>query len=111
MLKADGVGNDEFLEYKEKPLVRHGDDIYYGDLSDKTELCMKDCELEFIGEPTSLVKAYAFKRIALENVKVSGIVGDCVASWGEDGELSVKNCEGLNDVVRHATEPFSCKAI
>ena len=35
MLKTDGIGNDEFLEYKGRPLVRHGDDIYYGDLSDK----------------------------------------------------------------------------
>ena len=35
MLKTDGIGNDEFLEYKDRPLVRHGDDIYYGDLSDK----------------------------------------------------------------------------
>ena len=35
MLKAEGVGSGEFLEYKGKPLVRHGDDIYYGDMSDK----------------------------------------------------------------------------
>ena len=35
MLKTEGVGAGEYLEYKGKPLVRHGDDIYYGDLSDK----------------------------------------------------------------------------
>ena len=35
MLNANGVGNEEFLEYKGKPLVRQGDDIFYGDLSDK----------------------------------------------------------------------------
>lgn len=35
MLNAVGIGNEEFLEYKGKPLVRQGDDIYYGDLSDK----------------------------------------------------------------------------
>ncbi len=34
MLKAEGVTNEEFLEYKGRPLVRQGDDIYYGDLSD-----------------------------------------------------------------------------
>lgn len=33
MLNAIGVNNDEFLEYKGRPLVRQGDDIYYGDLS------------------------------------------------------------------------------
>ena len=35
MLKAEGVTNEEFLEYKGRPLVRQGDDIYYGDLADK----------------------------------------------------------------------------
>ena len=35
MLNAEGVGSEEFLEYKGKPLVRQGDDIFYGDLSDK----------------------------------------------------------------------------
>lgn len=35
MLNAEGVGNEEFLEYKGRPLVRQGDDIFYGDLSDK----------------------------------------------------------------------------
>ena len=35
MLNAEGVGTEEFLEYKGKPLVRQGDDIFYGDLSEK----------------------------------------------------------------------------
>jgi hypothetical protein len=35
MLNAEGVSNNEFLEYKGKPLVRQGDDIFYGDLSEK----------------------------------------------------------------------------
>lgn len=35
MLNAEGVSTEEFLEYKGKPLVRQGDEIYYGDLSDK----------------------------------------------------------------------------
>ena len=35
MLNVSGVTNEEFLEYKGRPLVRQGDDIYYGDLSDK----------------------------------------------------------------------------
>lgn len=36
----------EFLEYKGKPLVRKGDDIYYGDMSDKfvVKLTVKDSE-------------------------------------------------------------------
>ena len=35
MLNANGVNTDEFLEYKNRPLVRKDDDIYYGDLSEK----------------------------------------------------------------------------
>ena len=35
MLNAEGVGIEEFLEYKGKPLVRQGDDIFYGDLSEE----------------------------------------------------------------------------
>lgn len=35
MLNTQGVSNDEFLEYKGRPLVRQGDDIYYGDMSDE----------------------------------------------------------------------------
>ena len=33
MLDVNGAKNNEFLEYKGRPLVRQGDDIYYGDLS------------------------------------------------------------------------------
>ncbi len=34
MLNANGVSENEFLEYKGRPLVRKDSDIYYGDLSD-----------------------------------------------------------------------------
>lgn len=40
MLDAKGVDSKEFLEYKGRPLVRQGDDIYYGDLSDKYHVYM-----------------------------------------------------------------------
>ncbi len=33
MLKANGLGNDEFLEYKGRPLVRQDNEIFYGDMS------------------------------------------------------------------------------
>lgn len=35
MLHADGVTSEEFVEYKGRPIVRQGDDIFYGDLSEK----------------------------------------------------------------------------
>ena len=35
MLNFEGVGIDEFVEYKGRPIVRQGDDIFYCDLSEK----------------------------------------------------------------------------
>jgi len=35
MFELEGVEAGEFIEYKGKPLVRQGDDIFYGDLSEK----------------------------------------------------------------------------
>lgn len=35
MLEFEGVTLDEFVEYKGRPIVRQGDDIYYGDMSEK----------------------------------------------------------------------------
>ena len=40
MLEVNGAKNNEFLEYKGRPLVRQGDDIYYGDLSAKYHVHM-----------------------------------------------------------------------
>ena len=40
MFDLEGVSEGEFLEYKGKPLVRHGDDIFYGDLSEKNYIYM-----------------------------------------------------------------------
>jgi hypothetical protein len=40
MLNAEGVTNEEFLEYKGRPLVRHDGDIYYGDMSAKYHVHM-----------------------------------------------------------------------
>ena len=40
MINAQGVNNEEYLEYKGRPLVRHDADIYYGDLSAKYHVHM-----------------------------------------------------------------------
>ncbi len=40
MLDAKGIENGEYLEYKGRPLVRQGNDIYYGDLSDRYHIYM-----------------------------------------------------------------------
>lgn len=40
MFELEGVEEGEFLEYKGKPLVRQGDDIFYGDMSEKNYVYM-----------------------------------------------------------------------
>ena len=40
MLDVNGVNSNEFIEYKGRPLVRQGDDIYYGDMADKYYIYM-----------------------------------------------------------------------
>ena len=40
MLDVKGLENNEYLEYKGIPLVRQGDELYYGDLSDKFYIYM-----------------------------------------------------------------------
>lgn len=40
MFDLNGVGTEEFLEYKGRPLVRKDDEIYYGDLADKYHVFM-----------------------------------------------------------------------
>ncbi len=40
MLELNGVGENEFVEYKNRPLVRQGNDIFYGDLSEEYHVYM-----------------------------------------------------------------------
>ena len=40
MLNFNGVDEKEFLEYKGQPLVRQGNEIIYGDMSDKHYIFM-----------------------------------------------------------------------
>ncbi len=58
MLEVNGVDNNEFLEYKGRPLVRQGDDIYYGDMSDKFfiyMMVMQESETENGTVPTRIM--------------------------------------------------------
>ena len=40
MLTANGIENNEYLEYKGRPLVRQGEELFYGDLSEKYYIYM-----------------------------------------------------------------------
>ena len=52
MLNTTGIENGEFIEYKGRPLVRQGDDIYYGDLSDKHYVFMMIMSDKKLGDET-----------------------------------------------------------
>ena len=58
MLNAKGVEENEFLEYKGRPLVRQGDDIYYGDLTETYYIymmIMSDKEIEGVSVPDKIM--------------------------------------------------------
>ena len=58
MLNAEGVTNEEFLEYKGRPLVRHDADIYYGDMSAKYHvhmIVMSEKEVKGVQVPNKIV--------------------------------------------------------
>ena len=58
MLEVNGAKSNEFLEYKGRPLVRQGDDIYYGDMSDKYYIymmIMNEAETEHGTIPTQIM--------------------------------------------------------
>ena len=40
MLNANGVSNNEFVEYKGRPLVRQDNEIFYGDMSENAYVYM-----------------------------------------------------------------------
>ena len=58
MINAQGVNNEEYLEYKGRPLVRHDADIYYGDLSAKYHvhmIVMSEKEIKGVQVPNKIV--------------------------------------------------------
>ncbi len=80
MLNAIGVNNDEFLEYKGRPLVRQGDDIYYGDMSAEYHvymMIMDDEEKQGVKVPTQIMVQLRQKNSAMpkkQNISTKGLV-------------------------------------
>ena len=80
MLNAIGVNNDEFLEYKGRPLVRQGDDIYYGDLSAEYHvymMIMDDKEVKGVNVPTTIMVQLRQKNSVIpkkQNLCTNGLV-------------------------------------
>lgn len=91
MLNAVGVNNDEFLEYKGRPLVRQGDDIYYGDLSEEYHvymMIMDDKEVKGVNVPTTIMVQLRQKNSAIpkkQNLCTNGLVDalEIAVAWLE----------------------------
>ncbi len=89
MLNTQGVSNDEFLEFKGRPLVRQGDDIYYGDMSDEYHvylMIMDDKETaKGVNVPTTIMVQLKQKDSAMPKKQVisNGLVDalETAAAW------------------------------
>ncbi len=74
MLNLNGVEKNEFVEYKGKPLVRQGNEIVYGDMSDKYYIFMmimgeKDTECGTVPDKI-LVQLFESATKSLTNQKI-----------------------------------------
>jgi len=95
MFNVSGIENGEFLEYKGKPLVRSGDDIIYGDLSDKYYVHMivmgdkksSKCDVEVPGNILVQLIESSTKAIA----KQKPVVGLAEAFEYAEAWLTTKN--------------------
>ena len=91
MLNATGVNNDEFLEYKGRPLVRQGDDIYYGDLSADNHvylMIMDDKDVKGVKVPTTVMVQLREKGSVFpkkQNICAGGLTDalEIAAAWLE----------------------------
>jgi hypothetical protein len=91
MLNVTGVNKDEFLEYKGRPLVRQGDDIYYGDLSDKYHvymMIMDDKDVKGVKVPTMVMVQLREKGSVIpkkQNLCTGGLIDalETAAAWLE----------------------------
>ena len=83
----------------------------YGGEEHPVSLTMKNCRFSFASEQTELIRAANFAEITLDGVCAEGVQGNAVKSWGGNGALTVRDCEGFSDGITEATEVFTCKPI
>ena len=78
MLNANGIANNEYLEYKGKPLVRQGDEMCYGDMSDNFYIYMmimteKDSDKGSIPEKIMVQLCESSTKIPKQQKIVTGL--------------------------------------
>ena len=80
MLDVNGANKNEVLEYKGRPLVRQGDDIYYGDLSAEYHvymMIMDDKDVKGVNVPTTIMVQLRQKDSVIpkkQNLCTNGLV-------------------------------------
>ena len=93
MIKATGIENNEFLEYKGRPLVRQNDDLYYGDLADKNYVFMMVMSDKKIGDESvpDMIMIQLIESATKQPKKQSTVKGLAEALEYADAWLTVSN--------------------
>ena len=83
----------------------------YGDENTPVSLTVKNSIFTFETAQPEFIRAANFENILLDEVKVVGVDGATVTSWGGEGTLAVTNCEGIDGKISQAAIPFETKSI
>lgn len=67
----------------------------YGSEDECVKFSMKDCSVSYEEPVDQFIYAKNCKEINLENVKVEGVKGELVKSWGNLGEFKCENVSGV----------------
>ena len=83
----------------------------YGDKEYPFTLTIKDSTITFAEPQPEFIQAAYTTLVDLENVKIEGVDGPLMRSWGGECEFRLKNVEGITENVVEADQPFNRRAI
>ena len=83
----------------------------YGDAESKLSLALKDCRLSFAKPQRELVRAAHVEALSMDGVRVEGVDGPCVRSWGDVAVPELRDFAGAEPNVVEADEPFRVNPI
>lgn len=83
----------------------------YGEKDEHVKLSMKNCSIAFEEPIKELIYACNCKEISLSNVKVEGVKGKLVKSWGNLGTVKCENVSGVEIGVVETDEKWDFQVI
>lgn len=69
-------------------------------------LTVRDSEFDFREGVTEFIRTYAYDKIELDGVRVRGNGDVLIRSWGNDGELVLREVDASGKSLYNETEPF-----